>query len=59
MGDQMSRDGDQAILSYSRQPISAAIILAKLTKSRGNLVGVRPEKLLPYAPTEPLQLVPQ
>jgi sarcosine/dimethylglycine N-methyltransferase len=44
----MSRNGDQAIFFYSQHPISSEIILSKLRANRGDLVGVRPEELLPY-----------
>ena len=36
---------EQAIYFYTRHPISAAIILAKLRDARGHLDGVRPDEL--------------
>jgi SAM-dependent methyltransferase len=39
---------DHAIYFYTRHPISAAIILDKLRKARGNLDGVTPEALFPH-----------
>ena len=44
----MDRDISQAIFFYSRHPISADIILAKLKASRGDLAGLRPEELFPH-----------
>jgi ubiquinone/menaquinone biosynthesis C-methylase UbiE len=41
-------DTAQAITFYSGHPISAAIILAKLRASRGNLDGVRPDELFAH-----------
>jgi ubiquinone/menaquinone biosynthesis C-methylase UbiE len=41
-------DTAQAIYFYTRHPISAAIILAKLRASRGNLDGVRPDELFSH-----------
>jgi ubiquinone/menaquinone biosynthesis C-methylase UbiE len=39
---------EQAIYFYTRHPISAAIILARLREARGNLDGVRPEELFAH-----------
>jgi sarcosine/dimethylglycine N-methyltransferase len=39
---------EQTIYFYTRHPISAAIILAKLRESRGHLAGVRPDELFPH-----------
>lgn len=39
---------EQAIYFYTRHPISAAIILARLRESRGDLDGVRPEELFAH-----------
>src|SRR5882724_5968460 len=39
---------DQAIYFYTRHPISAAIILAKLRAARGGLDGVQPEELFAH-----------
>jgi sarcosine/dimethylglycine N-methyltransferase len=36
----MRDDGEQAIFFYSRHPITAEIILAKLRAARGNLDGL-------------------
>jgi ubiquinone/menaquinone biosynthesis C-methylase UbiE len=44
----MEDGGEQAIFFYSRHPISAEIILAKLRASRGNLHGVRADELYPH-----------
>jgi sarcosine/dimethylglycine N-methyltransferase len=44
----MRDDGEQAIFFYSRHPITAEIILAKLRAARGNLDGPRPEDLYPH-----------
>jgi sarcosine/dimethylglycine N-methyltransferase len=44
----MRDDGEQAIFFYSRHPITAEIILAKLRAARGNLDGLRPEDLYPH-----------
>ena len=44
----MDQDVSQAIFFYSRHPISADIILAKLRASRGDLAGLRPEELFPH-----------
>lgn len=41
-------DTAQAIYFYTRHPISAAIIFAKLRAARGNLDGVRPEELFAH-----------
>ena len=41
-------DTAQAIYFYTRHPISAAIILAKLRAARGNLDGVKPEELFTH-----------
>jgi ubiquinone/menaquinone biosynthesis C-methylase UbiE len=41
-------DTAQAIYFYTRHPISAAIILAKLRGARDNLDGVRPDELFPH-----------
>jgi ubiquinone/menaquinone biosynthesis C-methylase UbiE len=41
-------DTAQAIYFYTRHPISAAIILAKLRTARGGLEGVRPDELFPH-----------
>ena len=41
-------DTAQAIYFYTRHPISAAIILSKLSDARGNLDGVRPDELFPH-----------
>jgi SAM-dependent methyltransferase len=38
----------QAVFFYSRHPISAAIIRAKLVESRGSLQGLRPGDLFPH-----------
>ncbi len=42
------QEGNQAISFYSRHPISAAIVRAKLLEARGNLDNVRPEELFPH-----------
>ena len=39
---------EQAIYFYTRHPISAAIILAKLREARGHLDGVRPDELFAH-----------
>src|SRR6267154_687252 len=39
---------EQAIYFYTRHPISAAIILAKLRQARGDLVCVQPEDLFAH-----------
>jgi ubiquinone/menaquinone biosynthesis C-methylase UbiE len=39
---------NQAIFFYSRHPISAAIIRAKLVESHGSLNALRPDDLLPH-----------
>ena len=39
---------EQAIYFYTRHPISAAIILAKLRDARGHLDGVRPDELFAH-----------
>jgi len=44
----MASDTDQAIFFYTRHPISAAIILAKLKTARGDLAGVRPDELFAH-----------
>jgi SAM-dependent methyltransferase len=41
-------DTSQAIFLYSRHPISAAIIRARLTEARGNVDGLVPEELFAH-----------
>ena len=41
-------EDNQAIFFYSRHPISAAIVRARLIAERGNLDGLRPEDLFAY-----------
>jgi ubiquinone/menaquinone biosynthesis C-methylase UbiE len=42
------REDNQAIFFYSRHPISAAIVRAKLLEARGDLDKVKPEDLFPH-----------
>ena len=44
----MSDATSQTVYFYNRHPISSEIILAKLSASRGNLDGLRPEELFPH-----------
>lgn len=44
----MSDQRDATVAFYSRHPISAAIIKAKLEAARGGLAGVAPEELWPH-----------
>src|SRR5260370_38478331 len=44
----MDSDAAQAIYSYTRHPISSAIILSKLGAARGHLDGVTPDELFPH-----------
>jgi cyclopropane fatty-acyl-phospholipid synthase-like methyltransferase len=44
----MKDKADRTTFFYSRHPISADIILAKLQAARGHLDGVRPEELWPH-----------
>ena len=44
----MSDATSQTVYFYNRHPISCEIILAKLSASRGNLDGLRPEDLFPH-----------